>query len=181
VAEFWNPAGSSPHRCVGGGRHAEPVQRRERGGEGRTAVKPCGCRKPHPRAVTCRFSGTAEDRRDGYARMIHRATATALPGAHERLHLHTPAAHERHGQRHRDSCAAPPARHPAAPDRQAPPHPARPGVPRRSSTPATEADAAAAPPDRLPRHRPALAPRPTTPPPRQDVPPETARPTAHRS
>jgi hypothetical protein len=69
---------------------------------------------------------------------------------------------------------------PAAPDRQTPLHPARPGTPRRSPASATKTDAAATAPDRLPRHRPTLAPRPTPPPPRQDVPPETARPAAHR-
>lgn len=112
--------------------------------------------------------------------MIHRAAATALPGAHERVHLHMAAADERCRQEGRDSCTAPPARHPAAPDRQASPHPAGPGVPRRPPAPATKADAAAAAPDRLPRHRPTLAPRPPTTSPCQGIPPETARPAAHR-
>src|ERR1700716_2867179 len=67
--------------------------------------------------------------------MVHRAAATALPGAHERVHSHSATAHERHRQEHRDLDAAPPARHPAAPDRQAPPHPARPGTPRRLPAP----------------------------------------------
>src|SRR3981081_2011181 len=55
--------------------------------------------------------------------MVDRAASTALPGAHERLRLHTAATHERHGQRHRDSDAAPPTRRPATPDRQTPPTP----------------------------------------------------------
>jgi len=55
----------------------------------------CRCRKPHPWAMTCRFSDTAEDRDTGYARMVHRAIAAALPGAHERVHPYTPHAHER--------------------------------------------------------------------------------------
>jgi hypothetical protein len=79
-----------------------------------------------------------------------------------------------------NSDAAPPARHPATPDRQTSPHLARPGIPRRPAAPATKADAAATAPDRLPRHRPALAPRPAPPSPRQGIPPETARPAAHR-
>jgi hypothetical protein len=91
--------------------------------------------------------------------MVHRAAATALPGAHERVHPHTPHTHERFRQERRDPDAAPPARHPAAPDRQTPPHPARPGIPRRPPPPATKANAAATAPDRLPRHRPTLAPR----------------------
>jgi hypothetical protein len=43
------------------------------------------------------FSDAAEDRGTRYARMVDRA-ATALPGADERVHLHTTAADERHGQ-----------------------------------------------------------------------------------
>ena len=116
----------------------------------------------------------------GYARMVHRAAAIALPGAHERVHPHPPHTPQRFRQGHRDSYAAPPARHPAAPDRQAPPYAARPRIPRRPPTPAVPAQTAPAAPDRVPGHRPPLASRPATPPPREGVPPETARPTAHR-
>src|SRR5919199_3141688 len=102
--------------------------------------------------------------------MIHRAAATALPGAHEHVRLHPAAADERCGQERRDTCAAAPARRLAAPGREAPPHGARPGVPRRPAAPATKTDAAAAAPNRLPGHRLALAPRPAPTPPRQAIP-----------
>src|SRR5438270_4839854 len=99
--------------------------------------------------------------------MSHRAAATVLPGVDERVRLRAAAAGERCGQGRRDPCAAPPARRPAASDRQAPPRPAGPRIPRRLPAPTTTADAAEAAPDRLPRHRPALAPRPAPPPPRE--------------
>jgi hypothetical protein len=49
-------------------------------------------------------------------------------------------------------------------------------VPRRTAPSTPPAPPATAPPDRLPRHRLALAPRPAAPPPRHGIPPETARP-----
>ncbi len=104
--------------------------------------------------------------------MAHRATATALPGAHERVHPHTPHTDERFRQERRDPHTEPPARNPAAPDRQAPPHPARPGLPRRPPPPAAPPQTAPALSDRLPRHRPTLAPRPAPPSPRQTIQPK---------
>jgi len=128
-----------------------------------------------------RLSGTAADREAPYARMSHRATATVLPGVDERVRLRATAARERRGQGRRDPCAAPPTRRPAAPGRQTPPRPPRPGIPRRTPARTAPVDAAATAPDRLPRHRPPLAPRLPTPPARESVPPEAARPAAHRS
>src|SRR5258707_12032541 len=113
--------------------------------------------------------------------MIVHVASTALPGAHGGGPPHRAAADERFEKERRDSDASPPTRHPAAPDRQAPSHPARPGIPRRPPPPATKAEPAATTPDRLPRHRPTLAPRPAPPPPRDGIPPETGRPAAHRS
>ncbi len=84
--------------------------------------------------------------------MSHRATTTALPGARERVRLHTAAAEKRYQQGHRDLDPAASTRRPATSDRQAPPHPARPGVPGRPPAPATKAEAAATAPNRLPRH-----------------------------
>src|SRR5688500_17681790 len=99
--------------------------------------------------------------------MISRAAATVVPDAHERVHLHTAATDERHRQEHRNSDATPPARHPAAQDRQAPPHPVRSGLPRRPPPPTPKAATTAAAPDRLPRYGPALAPRSAPPSPHQ--------------
>jgi putative transposase len=107
--------------------------------------------------------------------MSDRAAANVLPGADEHGRLRAATADERCGQGHRDPCAAPPARRPAAAGRQTTPRSARPDVPRRTPAPAVTPQAAAAAPDRLPRHRPALAPRPPPPPPRHGIPPEAAR------
>jgi hypothetical protein len=117
----------------------------------------------------------------GYARMVCRATATALPGAEECVHPHTAATDARDGQERRDPGATRPTRHPAALDRQTPPHPARPGVPCRPPAPPTQADAAAAAPDRLPRHRPTLATATCYDGTMPRHPPEQGRPTAYRS
>src|SRR2546430_4537311 len=51
-----------------------------------------------------------------YARMVNRVAATALPGAHERVHPRTPRTDERFRQERRDPDPAPPTRRSAAPD-----------------------------------------------------------------
>src|SRR4030081_3398980 len=94
-----------------------------------------------------RLSDTAADRQSRYARMSHRAAATVLPSVDERIRLRAAAADERCGQGRRDSCAAPPARRPATPARQTPPHHVRPGIPRSPPAPTTTADTATATPD----------------------------------
>jgi putative transposase len=111
--------------------------------------------------------------------MSRRDAATVLPRPHRHGHPPAVTADEQHRQRHRDPGAAPPTHRPAAPDRQTTLYATRPGVALRPAPPPTPAHAAQPSPDRLPRHHPALAPRPSAPPPRPGIPPPTAGTTAH--
>lgn len=100
--------------------------------------------------------------------------ATALPGLDKCVHLDTAPADERPRQGRRDPRATPPTDRATATDRQTEAHPARPRAARRTPAPPPPDTPSATPADRLPRHAPALAPRPAAPTPRQGLPPQTS-------
>jgi hypothetical protein len=110
--------------------------------------------------------------------MTHRAAATALSGAYERVHHHPAATDEPHRQGHRDPHLAPSARHPAAANRKPASDLGRPRSARHAPAPAPPPTTETVTADRLSRHRPALAPRPHPPPSRRPLPPKTTRPAA---
>lgn len=87
------------------------------------------------------------------ARMLDCAVATSVPRPVDRRRHHTTAADEQPRERPGNPGPTPPTGRPAATDRQAATHLARPGTPRGAAPPPSPQAAASAPSDRLPRHR----------------------------
>jgi hypothetical protein len=114
--------------------------------------------------MSCGFSGSAESCKTGKPGspiVLLRLFYLALTGIVTFLRLLPMSSTDKE---HRNLDTAPPTRRPAAPGQQAPFYPSRQSVPCRTASPIPPTDAAAALPDRLPRHHPALAPHPAPPP-----------------
>src|SRR5437879_3270870 len=134
----------------------------------------CGCRKLRPYRLTCRFlDSPGSPFRMGAAGspvMLLRLPYLALTGMVALLRLIPKGATDKDitilALRHQLTVLQRQVGNPASP------HPTC--VPRRPAPPATPPDVAATPPDRLPRHHPALEPRPASPP-RTHVQAKTAR------
>lgn len=126
-----------------------------------------------------RFSGPAEDgmaSMSGSPTVLLRLPVSLLPGCSRSSVTADDPAPTKTSRAWRRA----PTRNHSTSGQQASFHPARPHISRCPTTPYPRTDGARDPPDRLPRHHPALAPQLLTPPSRQSLAPENTGSTAYR-